>query len=106
MEKKEILRTLRRARNALRRRKLCQGGYCKGAQTNPTHLCAFGALNFAMSKNAWVTHPDHHVVAARLQWALSRSFLGITDFNDDEGTTKRKVIALFNRAIKLVQKET
>lgn len=83
----------------------CQGrffdAHLLSTNRTPTHgpCCARGALIWATGT------PDNETGLSYLAMAVPQSIPGVTAFNDAPGRTQSEVVALFDRAIELAEKE-
>lgn len=108
MNNKEIVKVLKRARALLAKR----GGWIKGNSfDNEGGYCATGAIYSAMEPAPTLISEKliiYQELASQLPDEYSCGTSRCDDirrFNDDPKTTKRQVIALFDKAIKATTKK-
>ena len=79
------------------------GCYFKGADESSACMCIYGALGTSMVVDAGKAHLDDEILNSTCREMYGMS---TTDFNDHPDTTHADIMALFDRAIELAEKET
>lgn len=106
------LEVLKRAKNCLKRRKLCKGRFTDGKLlpmgkiVRPSQYkacCAEGAIYLARGWYDGGLVPEHYRATAALCRCLNGA--GLWAINDDPKTTKADVMALFDKAIARLEAE-